>query len=730
MPTALLSSSSLPAHPFRLLPLAGCILLSLPASPAQAADAPGHAGAETLDRVTVTGRQQRQATSTRLPLTPRETPQSVSQIDRETLDTASITNLNDALTQVTGVNVSMYDTQRPVYFARGFQITDFQVDNVPSYSNSSNLEYDTALYERIEVVRGANGLLSGTGSPSATINMLRKRPGAAFDASVRLMAGSWRLRRGEADLNLPLDARGAVRSRWIVMRQRADSFRDRYHEDKTAGMGAIEADLGGNTTLFAGYQMQRNDPRGSTWGGLPLFMADGTPSDLPLGASFAPAWTYWRRDSATAFLTLEHRLGNDWNLHANLSRTRGELESLRIYGKGIPDAATGRGITLLGGRSSTRDVRDTVDVYARGTYPLLGRRHELVVGINAMRHESESDVFKDASGPGGTWSYDIPDYRTWRGDAPMPVYLKTGATRVSPTRQTGIYASTRFHAGARLSFIAGARLGSWRTRTDNRDAQGRPTGVSGAYRVDRKLTPYFGVLYDISPNLSAYASYTDIFNPQNRRDKHNNLLPPLLGSNLEAGLKGEWLDKRLQASAAVFRTGQNNYPVRDPSEPEGSLPDGGSAYIATNGTRSSGFELEVSGAITPQWRIGSGYTHVKIKRHPLNPVWATLPENRLHISTYYQFDGALSGLMLGGGLNWQSRMTGVQEAHPVLGRHSYAQGGHTLLNLHANYAFNEHLDATLSITNATNKKYWANLDTGFGNYGEPRNTRLSLRWRY
>lgn len=725
-------SSSSRAHFLRRLPLASGILLILATTSAAAMDTPKRADAntETLDRITVTGQQQRQATSTRLPLTPRETPQSVSQIDRETLDAASITNLNDALMQVTGVNVSMYDTQRPIYFARGFQITDFQVDGVPSYSNASNLEYDTALYERIEVVRGANGLLSGTGSPSATINMLRKRPGAAFDASARLMLGSWRLRRGEADINVPLDSQGTVRSRWVVMRQSADGFRDRYHEDKAAGMGVIEADLGENTLLFAGVQTQRNDPRGSTWGGLPLFMADGTRNDPPIGASFAPGWSYWRRNSSTAFVSLEHRFGDNWSLHAGINRTRGKVDSLRIYASGIPDAATGRGLTLLGGRGITHDVRDSLDVYVRGSYPLLGRHHDLVVGVNAMRNESNSDVFQDMSDPRGRWSYDIPDYRVWQGDAPMPNYVKTGATRVSPTQQTGVYASTRFRASDRLSVIAGARLGSWRTRTDAYDAKGRLTGVSGAYRVDRKLTPYFGVIHDITPNLSAYASYTDIFNPQNYRDKHNNLLPPLLGSNLEAGLKGEWLDRRLQASAAVFRTRQNNYPVRDPSEPEGSLPDGGSAYIATNGTRSSGFEVEISGSITPQWRISSGYTYVKIKRHPLNPVWATLPENRLHVASHYRFDGSLSGLMLGGGISWQSSMEGVQAAHPLLGKHTYTQGGHTLLNLYASYAFNEHLDATLSITNLGDKKYWTNLDSGFGNYGEPRNTRLSLRWRY
>ena len=69
------------------------------------------------------------------------------------------------------------------------------------------------LYDRIEVVRGATGLMGGTGDPSATINMIRKRPTKEFQASAGLIMGRWDDQRVEADLSTPLNTEGSVRAR-------------------------------------------------------------------------------------------------------------------------------------------------------------------------------------------------------------------------------------------------------------------------------------------------------------------------------------------------------------------------------------------------------------------------------------------------------------------------------------------------------------------------------------
>ena len=712
--------------PHRGLKAAGFLLSTIAAATAAAQSTPSSATAEaengTLEKVVVKASREN-ALSTKLPLTRREIPQSISTVDQQRLEAEAMFSINDVLMNVTGVNVTFYDTQRPLYYARGFQITDFQVDGIPTYSSSTNQEYDTALYERIEVVRGANGLLSGAGVPSATVNLVRKRPGKVFDASLAASAGSWNYLRTEADLNVPLTQDGRFRSRFVAAWQDRDSFRDRYTEDKTAWLAVVEGDLTPTTTVAIGYQNQDNNPVGSIWGTIPRFAADGSLAELPRSTSFSPSWTRWQRESGTAFATLDQQLGTDWLLKAIYNRTRGDVSSLRVYGTGYPDMATGAGMKLLAGVGEGKDTLDSLDVYASGRFALFGREHDLVLGASKSKLESTTFTLSSVAG----WSYQIPDLSLWDGNAPLPAYSRTGASRIAVTEQSGVYTTARWRLLQPLALITGVRLSQWKTRTDAYDTTGGFTGSSGAYKVDDEVTPYVGLVYDINRDVSAYASYTGIFKPQNYKDKDNSPLAPVEGSSAELGVKAALFDKRLNASFAIFQAKQDHYAVRDATQPDNSLPDGSSAYIGVNGTESKGFEFDVSGLLRPGWSLNAGFTHVKTTRAKTDLIYANLPENYLQLSTSYQLGGAWNRLTLGGGVNWQSEIVGFNIPHPTQGTVTVKQAAYALVNLHANYRITEQVTATLSVRNAFDKRYWANLD--YPNYGEPRNITASLRWR-
>ncbi|MGM8226658.1 TonB-dependent siderophore receptor [Cellvibrio sp. ARAG 10.3] len=680
---------------------------------------------ERIEEMRVNGEATKNTASMRLPFTVREFPQSVSEISREMIELASMTDMDDLMMNVTGVNVSLYDTQRPLYFSRGFQITDFQVDGIPTYSGSTNQEYDTALYERVEVIRGANGLLSGVGTPSATVNLVRKRPTKEFAASVATSLGSWDRQRGVVDVSTPLTEGGVLRSRFVVAYQDSDSFRDRYREDKTAMLGVIEGDVGENTTLAVGYQNQDNNPEGTIWGTIPIFAADGSVAQLPVSSSFAPKWTEWQRESSTVFADLEHRFNEEWKLRASISRTEGEVFSLRVYATGFPDIETGEGLTLLGAVGAGEDTRDSIDLYLTGTYDLFGRNHTLVVGANAYEIESVTPGFTSLA----SWSYPVPDAWNYDGQAPLPTYSRTGSFRTATTEQFGVYVANRFSLTDALSAVVGARVTSWETGTDNFDTTGTFVNTTGSFEVNDELTPYVGLVYDINQTYSLYASYTDIFNPQNYKDKDNNLLEPVLGSNVEVGLKAEYLGGKLILSTALFTTKQDNYAVRDMTQPENSLPDGSSAYIGVDGTESEGVEFSVSGLITDQWTINAGYTYVDTKRHGNDRIWTNLPEHSVQLSTHYDFAGTLDPLILGGGFNWSGEIVGYGVTHPIEEDGvTFKQGSYLLANLYATWRFDDAWSASLSATNLFDKTYWANID--YANYGEPRNVSFTVKWKY
>lgn len=689
----------------------------------------GQAVPKELDAVTIQGA--RESATTRLPLTARETPQSLSTIDRAQIETQSLTSVDAVLRNVTGVSVSFYDTQRPLYYARGFQITDFQIDGLPSFSNSTSQEFDTALYERIDVVRGANGILTGVGVPSATVNMIRKRPTRQFGGSVALSAGSWSLYRGEVDLNVPLAADGRVRSRFVIAPQKKESFRDRYEEDKSAFLAVVEADVGDRTVVSLGYQRQKNDPKAPIWGTIPRFATDGAEIDLPVSTSFSPAWTRWERTTATLYATLEHQFNDDWSLKTSLARTEGDTFSLRTYGYGRTTALapfvnrlTGAGTTLYAAVGGGEEVQNTLDAYLTGRFHLGGRTHDLVLGASQQRTVGRTDTYYIQPG----WRYDIPNIYAWNGYAPQPVYYRTGAWRNQTTEQLGLYGSARWRLTDALSVLTGVRVTNWDRQNDNYNVRGLFTGTTAVQREHRKATPFVGVVYDITPELSAYGSYGKIFNPQNYKDRNNEPLSPAKGSNAELGLKGQWLGGRLNGHFAVFETKQDNFGVVDSSVPPASLPDGSTAYRAVDGTRSYGFEAELGGQITPRWYAKAGLTRATVQRNASDLIYANLPEYQVQLWTQYRFDGALAPLSVGGSLLWQDEIQGFNIPHPLLGTTTVTQKPQTVVNLHATWQFNDRLSATLALNNVTNRKYWANLD--YGNYADPRSAMLTLRAKF
>lgn len=721
---------------FHPLVLALGAALSLSTARVHAADAAAStADAKTLDKVTVSGERVSgdASTTTRLPISVRETPQSISVIGVQQLQEQSLFDIDEVMRNVTGVNVSFYDTQRPLYYARGFQITDFQVDGLPTYSGQTNQEYDTAFYDRIEVIRGANGLLSGTGVPSATVNLLRKRPGKEFDASFAASVGSWDFRRMQADVNAPLTKDGRFRARAVAAYEDRDYYYDRYHEQKSAAMAVLEGDLTESTTLTVGYQMQDNNPVGSTWGTVPFFFSDGSDADLPSSTNMAPNWTRWQRNTHTTYAQLEQHFGAQWNLKVNAARTEGDVTSVRVYGSGYPDRATGSGVYLQAGIGQASDTRDVVDVYLSGKFSAFGREHDVVVGGSWQDLETitptlattyPADWVPCEFGP----CYFIPNLYDWNGDISAPSYKQTGAWRQARTTQSGLYASTRLRLADPLSLIAGARLSNWSTRTHAYNSSGAFTGTSGAYKVKDEVTPYVGLMYDIVPDVSVYASYTEIFNPQNYKDKNDNLLDPVQGSNREIGLKAAFLDGRVTTSAAVFEARQDNYAMLDTSVPQGSLPDGSSAYVGVDGTKSRGWEAEIGAQVLSGWRINAGYSRARVTRAATDLIYANLPEHTVQFSTQWTLPGAWERLSLGANVMWQSEVEGFNIVNPVYGLVTVKQDAYALVGFNANYRISEQWTATLAVRNAFDEKYWANLD--YNNYGEPRFTSLTLRWRY
>lgn len=647
-------------------------------------------------------------TATRLDLTPRETPQAFSVITRQMIEDFQLNNINDALEMTPAVTVERVETDRTYYTARGFDITNFQYDGIgsPVPYGLVDGDIDTATYDRIEVVRGANGLISPMGDPSATVNFVRKRPTRELQAEVDITVGSWETYRLAGDVSGPVNDK--LRGRLVIARQDKDSYLDRYHHAKTIVYGVIEGDLSRNGSLSFGHTYQDNQADSPMWGALPLVYSDGTPTDYDVSTSTATDWSYWDGQHHISFLEYAHRFAGGWQGKAVLTRRAFDEDSKLFYLYGQPDAADpDTGLFVYPSRYESQTEELAADVYAAGPFSAFGREHQLVVGAGWVRlqHDALSNY---GQGIGDPFPHDLAD---WDGDYPEPAFDAAADGADWSDRFLSLYSTAHLNLLDRLSSVVGARL----TRVET---EGSSYGADFEKESGPRLVPYLGLIYELSQRHSLYGSVTEIFRPQAELGTDRTPLDPAEGRSLEAGIKSEFSAGDLNTTLAVFRTRQEGL-----AEVVGY--DGATPLHAPADYDSQGIELEAAGRLLDRLLLSGGYTYVDIDDDAGDRTRTYVPRHLLRLSARYSLTEKLS---LGAGLNWQS------ETHAEYGGARIEQDAYALLRLMARYRFADNLDLALNVNNVTDQKYLGSLrwggDSGQGFYGAPRNASLTLTWNY
>lgn len=202
--------------------------------------------------------------ATGMPLSQRETPQSTSVITDAQMKDRNITTMGETMDAATGVTVLPFDSERQIYFARGFEITAYQYDGVPIPRDGvwqfGDNNADMILYDHVSIVRGATGLMQGAGEPGASINFIRKRPTDFLRREVAAAAAYPTGGRLEADISGPLNAAGTVRGRLLGAADAREATLDRYFKERFVGYGALEIDLTDTTLLNVGGSATRTPP--------------------------------------------------------------------------------------------------------------------------------------------------------------------------------------------------------------------------------------------------------------------------------------------------------------------------------------------------------------------------------------------------------------------------------------------------------------------------------------
>ncbi|WP_193049016.1 TonB-dependent siderophore receptor [Pseudoalteromonas undina] len=650
--------------------------------------------------------------ATKLGLTIKETPQSISVVSRALMDDFSLDDINAVLESTPGVTVEQIETDRTYFKARGFEITNFLIDGLGTPQNSGSIQgtLDTAIYDRVEIVRGANGMMTGAGNPSATINMVLKKPTYTTQANASASYGSWNNKRVDIDVSAPINDEHAVRA--VFTKQDKESYLDRYETDKTIAYLAYEGKLTDDTLLSINYVNQQKDADSPLWGALPLYYTDGSPTDYDESISTAADWSYWDNSAERIYVTLEQNLSATWVAKARYAHIKNEQNSELFYVYGTPDKDTGLGLTGYASRYDYKDTQDLFDLYASGKFELFSLEHDLSFGISQANMDFNDQSLYDYSTGNGFPA--MPDLATWDGIAPEATLVdKPDGSDVQNTQRSA-YVSTRIKLADPLSILAGVRYTDWETK-------GTAYSVVQT-RDDSEVIPYIGTVYDFTESLSAYASYTETFVPQKELDINAEQLAPVIGKSAEVGLKAQLLDEQVFVTLAYFDAKQDGLAVALP----GSLPSD-TRYYAADGINSDGFEIELSGRLTDDLSASISFSNLSIDGDEL--VKDYTPENQLKMAATYQVP-FIDGLTLGANYRWQDSISRVQVKDPAGNALATTkQDAYGLLDLMATYEITQNVGVTFNVNNSTDEKYINSLYWEQGYYGAPRNYSLSVNWQ-
>ena len=659
----------------------------------------------------------------KLPLSPREIPNSVSVLTKEQMSDQALATMNEALQQVTGVNVIANDTLSHQYLARGFQM-GVMYDGVTSYNGlTPSQQFDTALFEQLEVLRGPAGLLRGVGEPGGVVNLVKKKPKEDFAASWSTGIGSWDTYRVEGDITGALNADKSLRGRLVAATEDRGYFYDDSHGRKWLFMGALQYRLNPQTTFDLSFTAQRQNVKNPYYG-IPfssLTNADGSyiKLNVPRSTYYGADWNRMIYDTRETSASVEHRFDNEWIVKASANHRRIDANAKEVYTGSTVDATTNR-VTYWSDQWADEDTRDGLDIYAGGPFQFLGRKHHFLIGYNA-------EQFKRTSlyGDGPTYANVL-----W-GDSsalPEPNITYTDGSQ-SDYRQYGPYSQLRISVADPLTLVLGGRSTTFRAKT--RDvAPSVQTEWAGGARADNQFTPYGGVLYDLTSNLTLYASYAEIFVPQTQKTASGAVLDPRTGRQYEIGSKGEFFDGKLGASLAVFNIRDKNRAFRDPAYPAPATP----YYLNAGEIESKGAELEVTGKPMRGLDLSAGYTYLTTRyvRDAFNQgktYSIQTPNNQLKVWSNYRFaqDSALAGWSTGLGLLYMG------EAESSRGRRKeIVNDAYTVVNGRIAYQIDKNYSLSLNVNNLFDKKYYASVGQPhiYNFVGEPRSFMLTLRGSY
>ncbi len=686
----------------------------------------------------------------------KDVPQSINYVTKELiLDQGAIT-VNDVVRNMSGVN--------PYSFYNDFSIRGFRATGNRNSGNLVNgMRTQTSLWrqsslaniERVEVIKGPASALFGNAAPGGVINRVTKKPLDVARQSVTLTTGSFGTTRAYTDLTGPLNDKKTLLYRLNLGYENTDGFRDLQ--------GLTSYIVAPSFTYRASKQTQLNidmtyvNHQGKLDRGVAVF-GDGSLFSRPISATQSAANDYLRENSVNLSFALSHRLAqgllfNSTYLFSSYDEDLLEHSQDNAFVKKA-DGKDNPSLVLMRVTQRQRHFRNNnFNNYLTWDVTTGAMKHKLLVGYDHFNTRLlPGSSYIEAGGyllsKGGTAKtfnvkkssdYLLDENKNPRTNVPAFDLNSSAGNRyqdiskyiyeskdVKPSDQytNGVYLQEQL-TWHKFQLLLGARMEWFTDVTQNKNGSESKTH-------QHAFTPRVGLVYSVVPSTNVYATWIRGFEPQSVAVQSNpgsgGPFDPVESELWEIGAKGEYLNKRLSVTTALFSLRQKNtlYNAGVSGQPDLMVPIGEEL--------SRGVEFDVSGRILPYWSIMANYAFnvAEISKAPegtkdLNLQRPGTPRHSANLWTKFIVPaGMLRNLGIGVGLN------GVSERKGQVGRREnvVAYPGYALLNLALYYKVQE-VQIQVNLNNALNKQYYISGYDRLRSFpGAPRNINLTINYRF
>jgi iron complex outermembrane receptor protein len=679
-----------------------------------------------------------QSSATKFDLPVQDTPQAISVMTNDIFETYNTRDLIGIDKFVAGVNSSGNGANTNYFIghiqARGFTLDQLSGYKINGFSTMREFQPDFVAVERVEFLKGPSSVVYGVNNYGGTINTVLKSP--EIDSSYRLTAdvGTYGTYRVSGDATGALTEDGSLRYRLASAWEDRQSQKDGFDYERLPVYARVQWDVTPRTTID-GYVLYQDEDTTDDFGYFAMQNANGQPEE-PFGVDRDEMegnadYNRIERESLQVFGSVRHEFANEWAVQGKVgfNETTHGYRAMYLYNYGYFNGPFVDVYTKFDDRNiSSWDA----ELSFGGDFDMMGQTHKFMLLAEYRQIGFDFTEFP-FDNIGNVNQFD-PDFSGPTANLDPAILGTSNGARSEDQHRWALGGQVLWHLNDRLSALLGFRWDQIHQEVTDFKFDPDPTdsvffaerNIESAARK-RNVTPRAGLVYEVTPEINAYFSYSQGFLPQEGITRGGDAIDPEEGEQFEGGFKGEFLDGRLGASIVGFFIQREKVAIPDPTN---SIPLQEDFRIQGGEQEHWGVEVEVIGEAFENLNVVATYafldTEITKEEQGLafndsslgNSVIGA-PEHSASLFLEYSFTGGmLRDVSINGGVHYVGERPSQQQN--LVGEYPGFSPGFPLFYLEEYATFDlglryygfENIVLSLQATNVFNEDYFnpAQLD--------------------